>query len=55
MKRLSSCPHVITYHGSYEIQREDFIEAYILMELADRTAFDWLEEADKKGRAVKES
>ena len=25
------------------------------MELADRTVFDWLEEADKKGRAVKES
>lgn len=42
MKKLSGCPHVIGYHGSYEVEKNGLTEAYILMELAEKTVFDLL-------------
>lgn len=42
MKKLTGCPHVISYHGSYEVERDGFLEAYILMELAEKTVYDIL-------------
>jgi hypothetical protein len=55
MKKLSSCKHVIGYYGSHEIQRDGYLEAYILMELAQKTVYDLLAEVDKKGRGLTEA
>ena len=54
MKKLSGCPHVIGYHGSYEVERSDYIEAYILMELAQKTVLDLLTETDAKNQNLTE-
>ena len=42
MKKLSGCPHVIGYHGSYDVEREGYVYGYILMELAEKTVYDLL-------------
>jgi len=45
---------VIGYHGSYEVTRNDFIEAYILMELGQKTVLDLLTETDSKNQNLTE-
>jgi serine/threonine protein kinase len=54
MKKLSGCPHVIGYHGSYEVQREGYLYGYILMELAEKTVYDLLADLQKKGKSLSE-
>lgn len=49
MRDLAHCPHIISYFGSHEIQRDGFLETYILMEYAEKTVFDLLMESEKKG------
>jgi len=45
MRDLAHCPHIISYFGSHEIQRDGFLETYILMEYAEKTVFDLLMES----------
>lgn len=42
MKELSHCPHVIGFYGAHEVQRDNFLEGYILMEFAEKTVYDLL-------------
>lgn len=42
MKDLCHCKHVIGFFGSHEIQRDGFVETYIVMEHGDKTVYDLL-------------
>lgn len=55
MKKLSSCKHIIGYHGNHKIERDGYLEAYILMELAEKTVYDFIAAAEKTNRALTES
>jgi serine/threonine protein kinase len=44
MKELSHCKHIIGFYGSHEIERDGYLEAYILMELGEKTVYDALVE-----------
>lgn len=44
MKELAHCSHIVGFFGCHEIQRETYLEAYILMEHCPRTVYDLLVE-----------